>query len=249
MDMRYEPRGNDARKLRVLIIDGDSDVMSVYRQSFTQAGYQVTAENSPERGVKYAEEDSPHLVLFDWDIPGPVTTGSFNRMLKIRSSQQMRLVITSAVGADHAVSLGLNLGADDYIVKPCSIPIVMARVRALMRVNPSERDEARVLCLAQLRVEVQEQRVTAADQVVALRYMQFKLLEFLMRYPNRVFSRSDLITKIWGRSVVPDERAVDVNIQRIRKALAPHACDGYLQTVRGVGYRISAQGSLAAGRA
>jgi two-component system phosphate regulon response regulator PhoB len=126
------------------------------------------------------------------------------------------------------------------VVKPYSLPEVLARVRALLRPGSLGQDVPQSLEFHGLRLEAADARAFVSGHRVHLRSVEFRLLEFLMRNPERAFSRSQLLNQAWGRDRNADERAVDVTVQRIRKALQSHDWSGYLQTVRGVGYRLSA---------
>ena len=151
-----------------------------------------------------------------------------------------RLMALSTYSGEQRVVEGLELGLDDYVVKPYSLPELMARVRALLRPITAPPEEQRFLEFHCLRLDLEDARATVFNHRVHLRAVEFRLLEFLMKHPERAFSREQLLNHAWGRGCEADARAVDVTVQRIRRSLEPQGWQGYLQTIRGVGYRLSA---------
>jgi two-component system phosphate regulon response regulator PhoB len=148
-------------------------------------------------------------------------------------------MVTARVDADDRVR-GLNLGADDYITKPFSSSELVARVRAVLRRSlPGGEDET--LELDGLVLDAASQRVAAGDAPVKLGPTEYRLLRFFMSNPERVYSREQMLDRVWGQNVFVEERTVDVHIRRLRKALAPFGFDHFIQTVRGSGYRFSSK--------
>jgi two-component system, OmpR family, phosphate regulon response regulator PhoB len=238
-----QTRSDGYNSYRVLIIDQDTDAVQALGIKLAQAGFTVTSVGSSEDVQDALERDNPHLVMLDWDLPGSITTDLVGRVRLVRrnsTDRTPRLIALSAFSGEQHVASGLEFGLDDYVVKPFSFREVVARVRAVLRPLKTERDEHDYLEFHCIRMDVSEARVTVRDRSVTLRGMEFRLLEFLMRQPERAFYREQMLQRVWGNHVRPDIRTVDVTVQRIRRALAPHGCDAYLQTIRGVGYRISA---------
>jgi DNA-binding response OmpR family regulator len=137
------------------------------------------------------------------------------------------------------VVAGLNFGADDYIAKPFSLREVAARVGAVLRSRPKDAQPAMLSC-GTLVLDASTNRVTACGRPVNLRGIEYRLLEFLMANIGRTFNRTQLLAQVWGDDATVDERTVDVNVQRLRKILSVHQHEGYVQTVRGFGYRLAA---------
>jgi two-component system phosphate regulon response regulator PhoB len=228
---------------RVLIIDRDSESSQALRSRLTQAGFCATSVSSSEEAHEAIGRENPHLVMLDWDLPGSVTTDLVGRVRVMRrnsADRTPRLIAFSEFAGEQHVISGLEFGLDDYVVKPFSFREVVARVRAVLRPLRCVREEHDYLEFHCIRMDVSEARVTVRDCTVSLRALEFRLLEFLMRQPERAFYREQMLQRVWVTNPRPEIRAVDVTVQRIRRALAPHGCDVFLQTIRGVGYRISA---------
>jgi two-component system phosphate regulon response regulator PhoB len=242
--MQRHPDSGERRTVqrqRVLIVEGDSHAAETLNAGLAQSGYTVQTLLPGQDPAKAIATHNPHLVILDWDLPAVVTMTLVRCATRSCGREEApRLMAVSSHGGEEQISEGLDLGLDDYVIRPYSLPEVLARVRALLRPGTWERDSPRLLEFQGLRLEASEARVFIAGQRVHLRAMEYRLLEFLLRNPERAFSRSQLLDQAWGRERDADERAVDVTVQRIRKTLQSFAWSGYLQTVRGVGYRLSA---------
>jgi len=230
-----------APRQRVLIVDRDSHCTASLGQGLVHSGFAVQTLASGEDPIKAVKAGSPHLVILDWDLPSVVTMALL-RCATQRASRDNspRLLAISAHAGDEYIAEGLDLGLDDYVTKPYSVPEVLARVRALLRPGNWSQDTPLLLEFHGLRLDTADARAYVADHRIHLRTVEFRLLEFMMRNPERAFSRAQLLDQAWGRDHEADERAVDVTVQRIRKALLAYDWSGFLQTVRGVGYRLSA---------
>jgi two-component system, OmpR family, phosphate regulon response regulator PhoB len=225
---------------RILIVDPDVASATPLLNKLAQAGFQVTTVNSGEQARVAIEEENPHLVILDWDLPGAVTIDLVQRVRHGARGQRSRLIAVSQYGGEQAVVTSLELGVDDYVVRPYSSSELVARAQALLRPLRVKNGGGQTLEFRELTLLLAECRLVIKDGFRSLRGAEFRLLEYLMRHPERAFSRQALLLQVWGRESSASERAVDVNIQRLRRTLAPFKCDGYLQTVRNVGYRLSA---------
>jgi two-component system phosphate regulon response regulator PhoB len=224
---------------RVLIIDPDTASSTPLLKKLAQAGFQVTAVNNGRDASTVIDQENPHLVILDWDLPGAVTMNLVHQLRQGASGQHSRLIAVSQYGGEQAVVTGLDLGVDDYVVRPYSSSELVARARALLRPLRSKNAGDHTLQFRELTLLLHECRLIIKDGFRSLRGAEFRLLEYLMRNPERALTRQMLLLQVWGRDTDASERAVDVNIQRLRRTLAPFQCDGYLQTVRNVGYRLS----------
>ncbi|OYY55162.1 MAG: phosphate regulon transcriptional regulatory protein PhoB [Halothiobacillus sp. 28-55-5] len=182
----------------------------------------------------------PDLVLLDWMLPGASGIEFARRMKRDELTRDVPIVMLTARGEEEDKVSGLEAGADDYITKPFSPRELMARIKAVLR-RASPESEGGMIEVAGLRLDPESHRVTGGDVDLDVGPTEFRLLTFFMTHPERVFSRTQLLDRIWGRNAYVEERTVDVHILRLRKALTPSGFDGLIQTVRGVGYRLSSK--------
>jgi len=222
----------------ILVVEDEAPIRDMIRFALERADFRVS-EAEDAQGARLAiAEDRPDLILLDWMLPG-VSGAEFAR--EIRRDELTRnmpvIMVTARVEEDDRVR-GLNLGCDDYVVKPFSSSELVARVRAVLRRTlPGGEDET--IEVEGLRLDAASQRVSAGEDPVRLGPTEFRLLRFFMSNPERVYSREQMLDRVWGQNVFVEERTVDVHIRRLRKALAPFGFDRFIQTVRGSGYRFS----------
>jgi two-component system, OmpR family, phosphate regulon response regulator PhoB len=190
--------------------------------------------------VAAVERDGPHLVLLDWNLPGVRSPGLLRQIQVAGRRERPRIVAVSEPCDEQQLLSGFDLGVDDFVFKPYSVAEVVARVRAILRSARIPDATGEVLQFHALQVDPVAECLTVRGQRISLRRLEFRLLHFLMQHAGRVFTRRQLLAQIWGNQSLADDRAVDVTVQRTRRTLTPYGCAGYLQTVRGIGYRLSA---------
>jgi two-component system phosphate regulon response regulator PhoB len=229
-----------ANASRVLIVDRDVEAAHSLQTTLAESGIAAVILSNVEEARSAIERGLPDLVMLDWDLPEPIRMSLVSQVARQAPARRTRLLVLSVHSGEDQIVSGFELGIDDYVVKPYSQSEIIARVKAILRTTRMAADHRDLLEFQRLRLDAREGRVWIADRVIPLPPMQFRLLEFLMRHPERVFSREDLLRSVWGHQGSLDPRAVDINVQRVRRALLPHGCQGYVQTVYGVGYRLSA---------
>jgi len=223
---------------QILIVDRDVAAVEPLRQRLSEAGFVVRAITDGTAAAAAVAERPPHLVIIDWNIPGFMALDLIQGIRSARAPQAVRLIILSALAGEQDVVAGLNFGADDYIAKPFSLREVVARVAAVLRSRQRDWQPSTLTCDS-LVLDAATNRVTAHGNLINLRGIEYRLLEFLMSNLGRTFNRSQLLAHVWGDDTEVDERTVDVNVQRLRKILSESGYEPYLQTVRGFGYRFS----------
>jgi two-component system phosphate regulon response regulator PhoB len=224
----------------VLIVEDEAPIRDMIRFALERADFSVSEAEDAQQARLAIAEHRPDLLLLDWMLPG-VSGAEFARELRRDelTADLAIIMVTARVDADDRVR-GLNLGADDYVTKPFSSSELVARVRAVLRRSlPGGEDET--LELDGLTLDAASQRVAAGDAPVKLGPTEYRLLRFFMSNPERVYSREQMLDRVWGQNVFVEERTVDVHIRRLRKALAPFGFDHFIQTVRGSGYRFSSK--------
>jgi len=220
---------------RILIVEDEEPLALLLRYNLEAEGYDVeTVARGDEADIRLREAP-PDLAVLDWMLPG-ISGIELCRRLRARpESKALPIIMLTARGEESERVRGLATGADDYIVKPFSVPELIARVRALLRRASPER-VADVLVHGEIELDREKKRVSRAGRTIDLGPTEYRLLEFLMERPGRVFSRTQLLDAVWGSEVYIDERTVDVHVGRLRKAITPANSKDPLRTVRGAGY-------------
>ena len=205
------------------------------RYTLVSSGYDVESVTRGDEAELRIREQIPDLVLLDWMLPGLSGMELCRRIRAREDTAGLPVIILTARGEEADRVRGLATGADDYIVKPFSVPELLARIRALLR-RASPSMLANRLVVGDIDLDRESRRVRRAGEELHLGPTEFKLLEFLMQSPGRVFSREQLLDKVWGHAVYIDERTVDVHIGRLRKAIGRDGQPDPIRTVRGAGY-------------
>ena len=218
---------------RILIVEDEEPLTMLLRYNLEAEGYEVdTAARGDEADTKL-KEATPDLVVLDWMLPGLSGIELCRRLRARPETRQLPIIMLTARGEEQERVRGLATGADDYVVKPFSLPELMARVRAILRRSKPELI-ASVLRAGDLELDRDTHRVRRSGRELHLGPTEFRLLEFLMQSPGRVFSRAQMLDGVWGRDVYVDERTVDVHVGRLRKSLGRGRDP--IRTVRGSGY-------------
>jgi two-component system phosphate regulon response regulator PhoB len=226
----------DSRK-QILIVDRDTAAVDPLRQKLCDAGFDVRAITDGSRADTAMAEQLPHLVIIDWNMPGFSALDLIAGVRRTRVPHIVRLMLLSALSSEPDVVAGFDIGADDYIAKPFSVREVVARVFAVLRSRPHEKDRSVIGC-DELMLDASTNRVTLHGRLLKLSGVEYRLLQFLMSHPGRVFHRAQLLAEVWGSDCDVEARTIDVNVQRLRKILSEPGCGEQIQTVRGAGYRF-----------
>jgi len=221
--------------LRILIVEDEEPLALLLRYNLEAAGYAVESVTRGDEAELRLAEELPDLVLLDWMLPGVSGVELCRRIRARNATERLPVIMLTARGEEADRVRGLATGADDYVVKPFSIAELLARVGALLRRAKPARVASR-LAIGDLELDRETHRLRRAGAELHLGRTEYKLIEFLMRSPGRVFSREQLLDGVWGRDAEVDERTVDVHIGRLRKALTRAGGPDPIRTVRGAGY-------------
>jgi two-component system phosphate regulon response regulator PhoB len=225
---------------KVLIVEDEEPLTLLLRYNLEAEGYSVESVARGDDAETRLREVQPDLVLLDWMLPG-LSGIELCRRLRARSeTERLPVIMLTARGEEGERIRGLSVGADDYVVKPFSIPELMARVRAILRRAKPELIST-LLKAGDIELDRETHRVRRTGREIHLGPTEFRLLEFLMQSPGRVFSREQLLDGVWGHDVYVDERTVDVHIGRLRKAINRGRSADPIRTVRGAGYAFDDQ--------
>jgi two-component system phosphate regulon response regulator PhoB len=227
-------------KPHILIVEDEEALTLLLRYNLEAAGYEVETVARGDEAEVLLEERIPDLVILDWMLPGLSGIEICRRLRARPKTKTLPIIMLTARGEESERVRGLLTGADHYVVKPFSVPELMARVTALLRRASPER-VADVLSFGDVEIDREKKRVMRSGRAVDLGPTEYRLLEFLMERPGRVFSREQLLDGVWGSEIYIDERTVDVHVGRLRKALnRGHEADP-IRTVRGAGYAMDDQ--------
>jgi two-component system phosphate regulon response regulator PhoB len=221
----------------LLIVEDEEALTLLLRYNLEAAGYEVETIARGDDAETRLKERVPDLVILDWMLPGLSGIELCRRLRARPDTRQLPIIMLTARGEESERVRGFETGADDYIVKPFSVPELLARVGALLR-RASPQRVADVLSFGEIEIDREKKRVTRGGRLVDLGPTEYRLLEFLMERPGRVFSREQLLDGVWGSDIYIDERTVDVHVGRLRKALNQSDESDPIRTVRGSGYAL-----------
>jgi two-component system phosphate regulon response regulator PhoB len=220
---------------QVMIVEDEDALTLLLRYNLEAEGYAVESIDRGDEAEARLRETVPDLLLLDWMLPGLSGIELCRRLRGRPETERLPIIMLTARGEEGERVRGLATGADDYVVKPFSVPELIARVRALLRRAKPERVAAK-LAGGDVELDRETHRVRRAGKEMHLGPTEFRLIEFLMQSPGRVFSRAQLLDNVWGNDVYIDERTVDVHVGRLRKALTLPGRPDPIRTVRGAGY-------------
>jgi two-component system phosphate regulon response regulator PhoB len=222
---------------RVLVIEDEDALSALLHYNLDKEGYAVTVAGDGEEALILIDEQAPDLIVLDWMLP-KVSGVEVCRRLRARpETRNLPIIMLTARGEESDRIRGLDTGADDYVVKPFSMSELAARIRAVLRrIRPGLADDR--LLHGDIVVDRAAHRVRRADKEVHLGPTEFRLLDYLMQHPGRVFSREQLLDAVWGSDVYVEARTVDVHIGRLRKALNRDLDEDPIRTVRSAGYSL-----------
>lgn len=222
----------------ILVVDDEAPIREMLRFALSRAHFRVVEAADAQAARLRIADERPDLILMDWMMPG-ISGVELTREFKAQATtRDIPVIMVTARVEEEDKIRGLNIGCDDYVSKPFSYPELIARIQAVMRrATPGGEEEK--LSASGLEVDAASQRVTAKGQPIHLGPTEYRLLHFFISHPERVYSREQVLDRVWGQNVYVEERTVDVHIRRLRKALEPFGYDEMVQTVRGSGYRFS----------
>lgn len=221
----------------ILLVEDEMRIARWLETFIEKEGYEFLWAANGADGLRMALREKPDLVILDINLP---EMNGWEVCEKIREKSDVPIImVTARIGEDDIIK-GLQLGADDYVTKPFKPPVLMARITANLRRAQGEVGPADLLTQGTITVDLSAKEVRIDDKIVAITIQQFELLVFFMRHPNQVFSREQLIDRVFGMDYDSYERAIDIHISRLRGRLKDVGQDGVIQTVYGAGYKFVA---------
>ena len=225
-------------KANILIVEDESPILELLALNISQAGYNPLRAISAEHAEKLINEALPDIILLDWMLPGMSGIDFAKKLRSNALTKTIPIIMLTARSDELDKVKGLEIGADDYITKPFSPRELNARIKAVLRRKAPELTED-ILKINGLELNPVSHRVTGNNKPLEMGPTEFRLLHFFMSNPERVYSRSQLLDKVWGSQIFIEDRTVDVHIRRLRNILAQSQHENLIQTVRGSGYRLS----------
>ena len=226
-------------KEHILVIEDEEDILALVHYNLAREGFRVSTATSGEEGLKAAQAQPPELILLDLMLPGIDGLEVCRALKRGAETAAVPIVMMTAKGEEADVVAGLELGADDYVTKPFSSRILIARLRAVLRrhaAEPGEKEGEEVIVFRDLTIHPGRNEVLVQGTPVELTFTEFRVLHFLASRPGWVFTRYQIVNAVRGDDYAVTDRAVDVQIVGLRKKLGP--CGKFIETVRGVGYRF-----------
>jgi two-component system phosphate regulon response regulator PhoB len=225
-------------KANILIVEDESPILELLALNISQAGYNPLRAISAEHAEKLINEALPDIILLDWMLPGMSGIDFAKKLRSNALTKTIPIIMLTARSDELDKVKGLEIGADDYITKPFSPRELNARIKAVLRRKAPELTED-ILKINGLELNPVSHRVTGNNKLLEMGPTEFRLLHFFMSNPERVYSRSQLLDKVWGSQIFIEDRTVDVHIRRLRNILTQSQHENLIQTVRGSGYRLS----------
>lgn len=225
---------------RILLVEDEAAIREMTAMALERAGFTVEEAEDASAAERAVTDNLPDLILMDWMLPGSSGVELARRFRRDEYTREVPIIMLTARSEEDDRIRGLESGADDYVTKPFSPRELIARIKAVLRRSSAEQEEGQ-LTVEGLVLDSHSHRVSANGKVLEVGPTEFRLLQFFMSHPERVYSRSQLLDMVWSRGSFVEERTVDVHIRRLRKVLAEESFDRFIQTVRGAGYRFSSQ--------
>jgi two-component system phosphate regulon response regulator PhoB len=223
---------------QILIVEDEKPIRDMIAFGLRRAGFDVREAEDCRAARASIADQRPDLLLVDWMLPDQSGLELTRAVKRGPDTQDLPVIMLTARADEQDKVTGLEGGADDYVTKPFSPRELLARINAVLR-RATPAGASQTLEAEDLKLDLASHRVTAGGEPVSLGPTEYRLLQFFMEHPDRVYSRSQLLDRVWGGNVYVEERTVDVHIRRLRKALEPFGLERFVQTVRGAGYRFS----------
>lgn len=228
------------KKTKILIVEDEEAIRDMIRFSFVTEQNFITLEASHvAEAIKILSNDLPDIILLDWMLPGKNGVELIKWLKQQPLYRDIPVIMLTAKAEEENKIKGLESGADDYITKPFSPVELIARIKTILRRGPMI-NPAGIVHFKALSILVDQQQIQIEQKTLDLTPIEYRLLYFFVTHPNRVYSRNQLISLVWGTSTYIDDRTVDVQIRRLRDQLKPYGYEQYIKTVRGAGYQFTA---------
>jgi two-component system alkaline phosphatase synthesis response regulator PhoP len=223
----------DFKKYKVLLVDDEEDILEFLGYNLRKEGFRVSIAHNGLEAIKVAKKEIPHLILMDIMMPEMDGIAAVEEIRKIKKLNETLIVFLTARSEDYSQIAGFEVGADDYVSKPVKIKVLMSRIVALLR-RSIKSETAEVIEINNLIIDQDRYVVIKDDDEIFLPKKEFKLLKLLASSPNKVFTREEIFSRVWGDDVIVGDRTIDVHVRKIREKIGINN----IKTIKGVGYKF-----------
>ncbi len=223
----------DNTKYKLLLVDDDEDILEFLSYNLKREGFKLLTANNGIEAIELAKKELPHLIVMDVMMPKMDGITAVEEIRKISSLDETLIIFLTARSEDYSQIAGFGAGADDYISKPIKPKVLVSRISAFLR-RSTKQESPNVIEIKNLTINQEKFKVTLGGKEIILPRKEFKLLRLLASTPNKVFTRDEIFTKVWGDDVVVGDRTIDVHVRKIREKIG----DGFIKTIKGIGYKL-----------
>ena len=220
--------------IKILVVDDEEDILEFLSYNLRTEGYDVIVADNGILAIELAKQEQPSLIILDVQMPDMDGITTCEKIREIPSLKETVVTFLTARSEDYSQIAGFEAGADDYITKPIRPKVLVSRVKALLKRRSITQDSNFIIELGDIIIDKEKHLTTYKGQEVIFAKKEFKLLKLLISKPGKVFTREEILEKVWGTDIVVGDRTIDVHIRKLREKLADH----YVKTVKGVGYKF-----------
>lgn len=222
------------KEIKILLVDDEPDILEIVGYNLSQEGYQIVTATNGKEAVAKAKKELPHLIIMDVMMPEMDGIEACENIRKFPELENTIITFLTARSEDYSQVAGFDAGADDYIAKPIKPKILVSKVKALLRRLKDDSDATDTLRLGNIEINREEYKIIRQDEEIVLPRKEFELFYLLATKPGKVFTREEILDKVWGNEVVVGGRTIDVHIRKLREKIG----DDFFKTIKGVGYKV-----------
>lgn len=222
------------KDIKILLVDDEKDILEIVGYNLSQEGYQISTANNGKEAVLKARKELPHLIILDVMMPEMDGIEACENIRKIPELQDTIITFLTARSEDYSQVAGFDAGADDYISKPIKPKVLVSKVKALLRRLKDDNQTTGTLTVGNIEINREEYKIISSGREIILPRKEFELFYLLATKPGKVFTREEILDKVWGNEVVVGGRTIDVHIRKLREKIG----DDFFKTIKGVGYKI-----------
>ncbi|MBF03473.1 MAG: DNA-binding response regulator [Flavobacterium sp.] len=222
------------KEIKILLVDDEPDILEIVGYNLSQEGYQIVTATNGKEAITKAKKELPHLIIMDVMMPEMDGIEACENIRKFPELEHTIITFLTARSEDYSQVAGFDAGADDYIAKPIKPKILVSKVKALLRRLKDDSNATDTLRLGNIEINREEYKIIRQDEEIVLPRKEFELFYLLATKPGKVFTREEILDKVWGNEVVVGGRTIDVHIRKLREKIG----DDFFKTIKGVGYKV-----------